>query len=518
MRRKISITLIFTIFTITFSSANIVIDSTNLVPYSWSPISDIDKVLQHEGKTLPKRTTKLVESAEKYYNDAFSKMEKKEYQAAIIKYKAAMKDYKRAKLSDDALNYIRGNLALSYAHTKNKEDLAMASRYLNMITTSLYENSNWAYNIAIAWNKTNNKKEASNLLLQVIKDDEFNYQAYVTLEAIYQDSGNLKEAKKIKQKMHNAQSKEIRKKQIEKKNPKKKSKTPKKVFTPKGVKPDIQNLKIVKNDNHLQYDNVNKIKERSMTQVQEGIGNYNTGVNALGNKEYVSAQTNLKNAEKKLKRGKISNDGLSFTRGNLAIAYLCSGDKRSVGQAKRYLKYLSPKIYKTREWTYNLAVAHYAFAAKQKSKNMKSEYMGKAIKYLKWSIKYDKLFLPAHENLIYIYKELNENGKAKTAQNNYEKARNELMKSFSREEQLEQGGEAYVFRINLGTYGEFDTPVGLFDQDNLIIVPISESKTTYLAGIFDNLDSAVEYQKKMKKSGYKECFITAFKDGDKIEF
>ena len=65
---------------------------------------------------------------------------------------------------------------------------------------------------------------------------------------------------------------------------------------------------------------------------------------------------------------------------------------------------MTPKIYKTRDWTYNLAVAHYAFAAKQRSKNTKKEYMLKAVKYLRWTIKYDKLFLPAHENLIYVYK------------------------------------------------------------------------------------------------------------------
>ena len=43
-------------------------------------------------------------------------MKSKEYNAAIKEFKAAMKRYKRAKLSDNALNYIRVNMALSYAH------------------------------------------------------------------------------------------------------------------------------------------------------------------------------------------------------------------------------------------------------------------------------------------------------------------------------------------------------------------------------------------------------------------
>ena len=37
--------------------------------------------------------------------------------------------------------------------------------------------------------------------------------------------------------------------------------------------------------------------------------------------------------------GKITEDGLNFIRGNLAIAYLSKGDRRGKGQAKRYFKY-----------------------------------------------------------------------------------------------------------------------------------------------------------------------------------
>ena len=75
-----------------------------------------------------------------------------------------------------------------------------------------------------------------------------------------------------------------------------------------------------------------------MVQIQEGIGEYNKGVKALENKEYSTASTYLKNAEKKLKRGKISEDGLSYTRGNLAIAYLATGDKKNLGQSKSIKK------------------------------------------------------------------------------------------------------------------------------------------------------------------------------------
>ena len=92
------------------------------------------------------------------------------------------------------------------------------------------------------------------------------------------------------------------------------------------------------------------------------------------------------------------------------------------------------------------------------------------------------------------------------------------MKSFSKQDQIAKGVDPYIFRVNLGTFGEYDTPVNLFEAENLITVPITEQKTTYLAGIFYTLDTAIKYQKKMKKEGYSNSFIVDFKDGEKLEF
>ena len=121
--------------------------------------------------------------------------------------------YTRSKINDDALNFIRGNMALSYCHTGNKEDLVMAKRLLQQLTSKVYSNSNWMYNVAIAQNKTGNQKEATSLLAQIIRNDEFNFQAYITLEAIYKDSGNQKDAARVRDRMQNAEAKLMRKKQ-----------------------------------------------------------------------------------------------------------------------------------------------------------------------------------------------------------------------------------------------------------------------------------------------------------------
>ena len=93
------------------------------------------------------------------------------------------------------------------------------------------------------------------------------------------------------------------------------------------------------------------------------------------------------------------------------------------------------------------------------------------------------------------------------------------MKSFSKQEQKSFGLEdPYIFRINLGTFSEFDTPIEIFEESYLISVPLNNNETSYLSGMFYTLDEAIEYQKKMKKKGFDFSFIVAFKNGEKLEF
>ena len=512
------------LFAVSFTANSATTDTTkisNLVPYTWQPISDVEKVLQYENtKDITKRSIDQSKLAGAHYTAAVELMRKKEYTAAINEFKSAMKRYKRAKLSDDALNFLRANMALSYSSTGNKEDYAVSKRFLDLITSKAYTDIKWTYNIAIAHNKVGNANEAASLLSSAIRKDEFYFQAYVTLEDIYRSSGNDKDANKVIARMQAAQAKLMQQNQKTESVSRGDNKTKNKkegIYIPKGKKPDVTNLKIVKKDDHLQFNKINKIDERGMIQIQEGIGEYNLGVKALSKREYKTAQTHLKNTEKRLKRGKVTEDGLNFSRGNLAISYLASGERRGIGQAKRYLKYLTPKLYTVREWTYNIAVAQYAFSSESRG-TTKEEYLKKSIKLFQKTIKQDKLFLPAYENLIYIYKENGEDKKALSMANSLKKARLKLMQSFSKQDQIAQGGDTYIFRLNLGTFGEFDTPADLFEEEYLITIPISEQKTAYLAGMFYTLDEAIAYQKSMKKDGYITSFIVAFKDGEKLEF
>ena len=241
-------------------------------------------------------------------------------------------------------------------------------------------------------------------------------------------------------------------------------------------------------------------------------------ITALKNKNYKSAQNKLKEAEKRLKRGKIAEDGLNFSRGNLAIALLASGEKRGVGQAKRYLNNITSKIYKDRDWAYNLAVAHYDFGSRSKGATQK-DFLEKSVKLFKTDIQMDKLFLTAYENLVYVYKAMGEDGKALSTYKAFVRSRDKLLNSFSKDEQTKLGmGVPYVFRVRLGTYGIFNAPVELYDQDYLITVPVNEKQTAFIAGMFYNLKDAQKYQKKMQKNGFESASIAAFKDGEITEF
>ena len=526
------------ILTIIISSINTsfatILDTSfteGLTAFSWTPISDADKIMQYENqKTLSKRSIDQAKLAATHYIAAVDFMKKKEYLQAITEFKAAMKRYKRAKLSADAMNYVHTNMALAYANSGNSVDLVQAERLLNLITNKAYTDNNWSYNIAICHYLVGNQDEAASLLSSAIRKDKFYFQAYVTLEAIYRNSGNSEDADIVNDRAFAAESKLIKQNQEildSKSDIKSERKNKKTANVLKGKRPDVKNLTISTNDNHLKYNKIEKINDRSMIQIKEGITDYKIGIISLRNKNFNASLKPLKNAEKKLKRGKISADGLNYSRGNLAIACLASEEKSGIGQAKRYLKALTPKLYSKREWSYNAAVAFYelAFVSARLNKKQGTRNWGnttatanlkQSIKLFQKAIKQDQLFLPSYENLIYIYREQGEAKKAESISNALKKARLKLMKSFSKNDQLDMGGGAYVFRINLGSFGKYDTPANLFDEPNLITLPNSENNTTYISGLFYNLDEANKYLKSMQKKGYKNTYVVAYKDGEEI--
>jgi tetratricopeptide (TPR) repeat protein len=282
------------------------VDSLNtegITAFEWTPILDSNKIMQYENqKNLTPQRKKQAKLAVKNYTNAVSFMKNKEYDSAIKEFKAAMKRYKRAKLSVDAMNIIYINMALSYAKTGNREDKAQAEKWLGRLTSKAYNDKNWAYNIAIAQYLTGKPAEAASVLSSIIRKDNFYFQAYVTLEAIYRKSDNINDAEKVKQRMHNAKEKLNKKnRRVNDQVTKKKIDKRQKVKALKAKKPDITNLKIVTTDNHKQYNNIKKISEKNISLIEQGISDYNNGVKELSERNPKTAQKPLKDAEKKIK-------------------------------------------------------------------------------------------------------------------------------------------------------------------------------------------------------------------------
>ena len=89
---------------------------------------------------------------------------------------------------------------------------------------------------------------------------------------------------------------------------------------------------------------------------------------------------------------------------------------------KRNLTKITNKLFDSRDWTYNMAVANYDYAIKMleryekdrnkwKEKAKTSEFLRKSIKLFKLTIKHDRLYLAPYQNLSYIYKELGDENK-----------------------------------------------------------------------------------------------------------
>ena len=499
----------------------------HLKPFDWNPISDSEKITQYENqKTLTKRSIQQAAKGKEHYENALKHMKNKEYSSAISEFETAIKRYERAKLSADGLNYLYLNMALSYANSGYPKDKAEAERLLSLLTPKIYDEKDWAYNAAIAHYQVGKANDATKILSKIISKNYSYFQAYVTLEAIYRDGENDSQADRVNDRMISAEEKYFNKK---KKSKKEKVETiVKDVSQENGKKPDITKIVPIRKVKLKDFLNNKDLDKKKTSQMQSGIENFILGTETLKDRNYTLAQKQLKDAEKVLRKY-LNEDGLNYVRGNLAIAYLVTESKRGVGTANKYLRNLTSKLYNNQKWTYNMAVSFYQFAfmsAREDKKNKTrkwnspkpAENLKTSIKLFQKSISQDKLYLPAYENLIYIFREQGENEKANKLAKNLQKARLKLVSKYSLEDQLLKGGEKHIFRLNLGTFGMFDTPAYLFEEEHVIAVPLDDIRTVYLSGKFYNVDDVKNYQKQMQDKGYDNTFIVAYKNGDEVGF
>ena len=99
-------------------------------------------------------------------------MQQSDNEKAIISFKTAFKNYKRAKLNDDALNFPNLQLALSHQLTNDNRNQKKVIRYLELVTKNIEKEKEWLYNLAILNFLNNNENLAAEQLESVIKLDK----------------------------------------------------------------------------------------------------------------------------------------------------------------------------------------------------------------------------------------------------------------------------------------------------------------------------------------------------------
>ncbi|MGY8989323.1 MAG: tetratricopeptide repeat protein [Flavobacteriales bacterium] len=513
---KFSLLLVISVFT-SLNSVNgqDTTRSDNMTAFTWEVISGVEKL--DVTKDMSKTKIKKLAEGNNLYSKGIVMMKNKNYSGAIEQFKLAMGSYKGPlKNNQHYYNYININQALCYAKEK---DFAVAKRCISKVSSKIEKEKEWLYNLAIANNMVGDHQAAISNLTKAIRLDENYFQAYITLEKIHRDDlKNTSNADNVRNKMETVEARLIKKEHKNKINGKRnkddKSKGKEVSFGEKEGEPNITTLNIVKNDDPLQFNKISQIKEKSMTLVQDGVDDYYNGVDNLAKGSYTNAIENLKNTERKLKKGKIINHGCNFYRGQLAIAYLCTKETSKLPQVKKNLKKITNRLYDSRDWTYNMAVVNYEYATKKliryekdnskwKEKAKQSKELKNSIKLFKLTIRHDKFYLTPYKNLYYIYKELGNENQSEKYQKLYHKRRNELLNSLNATTDAFDR-EGVIFRIHLGTFGEYEAPADVFDEDYIITVPINEqqTQTAYLVGKFEEFKEAKEYLNKIIDKEY----------------
>ena len=169
-------------------------------------ISDVAKVMEYaKVKGLSDRAADQVKLADEAYTKGVQLMQQSDNVKAILSFKTALKNYKRAKLNDDALNFPNLQLALAHQLSNDARNQKKVLRYLELVTNSVEKEKEWLYNLAILNYLNRNEELAAEQLEAVIKMDKNFFKAYGNLAAVYQAINDSKKADKVLTRLKYAQ-------------------------------------------------------------------------------------------------------------------------------------------------------------------------------------------------------------------------------------------------------------------------------------------------------------------------
>ncbi len=490
-------------------------------------ISDVAKVKKYAKlKGLSDRAADQVKLADEAYTKGVQLMQQSDNEKAILSFKTAFKNYKRAKLNDDAMNFSNLQLALAHQLSNDARNQKKVLRYLELVTNSIEKEKEWLYNLAILNYLNSNEELAAEQLEAVIKMDKNFFKAYGNLAAVYQAINDSKKANKVLTRLKYAQDDLVEKERKEQlalakkkekaKNSNKAAKIEIKSVPPKGINIDPVSL-LAKGDGKsvLKNETITAFDDRLRKKLREGQELYDQGVVLFNAGEFSLAIKAFKSSLKKFNQAKVSQLTLSYVNTNLAMSYFRSSEKRDKKKVAPIIEMLSKQVYDDRDLTYNIAVMQYGLGNKEKG-----------LELLEKCNSLDKYFLLSYQNQIAIHNELDDFKSAKKAFKNHEKYKNELTEIYK--EYVSSGVknndvdlsflDGAIFRVALGDFSEFNMPIDIYLHDDLITIPLGNDFFTFICGNYDSYKKAESYLLKVSSNGYENAFIIAFKDGVRTDF
>lgn len=490
-------------------------------------VSDVDKIAQYaKSKNLNQRALELVKVADKEYEEGVKFLQQGKSKEAIASFKTALKNYKRAKFNEDALNFVNIQSAIAHAMSTSEKDRKKVSRFMDLITKSIYKEKIWTYNIAILKGIDPVSQEfepvaAAELLESVIKMDKYFFKAYGNLAALYQSLNDFKKESKTLSKLSAAQemlAEKERKEQLSsaKQKEKKGSQKPvKKEVHPEGIAPTSESL-VAKGDakSVMKHESIAAFDERTRKKIRDGQTAFEEGVALFNNAEYDLALKSFKSSLKKYTQAKVKQATLNYITIQLAMSYFRSPNERNKKKVIPLLEGMSKDIYKERDWVYDMAVMYHGLGKIEKS-----------LELLHMCSDLDQYYLIAYQNQVSLYNEQKDLKSAKKSFKNHEKYKDELTqiyKRFVHTGEMQEGVDlsfldGAIFRIALGDFNEYQLPVDIYLHEELVIVPLGEDYFSFTCGNYENFMKAEAYLKNLTVR-YPEAHIIAFKDGVRTDF
>ena len=530
MKRLFLIVGIVSLFAVNTFSASYFSDDQPVVSIGINDliiISDVNKVMEYvKVKGLNDRALDQIKLADESYVKGVQFLQQSNPTEAIQSFKTSFKNYKRAKLSEDALNFANLQLAVAHQLSDDERNKKKVMRYLELVTKSIDKEKEWVYNLAVLNYLNNNESRSAELLESVIKMDKEFFKAYGNLAAVYQTINQPKKAEKALEKLKIAQdilAEKQRKEQLSLAKKKEKAKrsgnTEEPVLAeepPKGISIDPLLLK-VKGDSKsvLKNELITAFDDRMRKKLREGQDYYDQGLVLFNSGEFPLAIKAFKSSLKKFNQAKVSQLTLSYVNANLAMSYFRSPEKRDRKKVIPIIEILSKSVYDDRDWAYNIAVIQHGMGNSEK-----------ALDLLEDCNALDKYFLLSYQNQVAIHNDLEDLKSAKKAFKLHEKYKNELteiykeyVKTGVKNENVDLSFlEGAVFRVALGDFSEFNMPIDIYLHDDLLTIPLGNDFYSFICGNYNSYNSAETYLSKVFNNGYENAFIIAFKDGVRTDF